>query len=290
MIKINKAGYIYILLTIMIGFAAVNTANNLLYIVTSALLSYMLISGVFGRRNLQKLDVSLDFPEECFADTLVPLAVSIHNRRRFMPAFLIRVSLGDEEALFPFISAGSVGVQYIQVTFPKRGIHRISGWVVASSFPFNFFTRYRKASQGAEVVVFPKLQRCALERALSDEATHRGDVSTNKPGFDSDILSIRNYVSGDPIKYVSWKSTAKTGSLKTKEMSSPESPQIIIDVNRMKRENLETTLSCAAFLVVKLIRSNVPVGLILDNQVFRPDVSRGHKIALLTELALHDPR
>jgi len=47
-IKINKAGYIYILLTILVGFSAVNTANNLVYIIASALLSYMLVSGISG--------------------------------------------------------------------------------------------------------------------------------------------------------------------------------------------------------------------------------------------------
>lgn len=47
---VPKAGFFYILLTIFLGVAAVNTANNLIYLVVSALLGFMGISGFFRRQ------------------------------------------------------------------------------------------------------------------------------------------------------------------------------------------------------------------------------------------------
>ena len=67
MIKITKAGYFYISLTIILGFSAVNTANNLVYIIAAAMLSFMAVSGFFGRSNLRGISVAIDVPEEIYA-------------------------------------------------------------------------------------------------------------------------------------------------------------------------------------------------------------------------------
>ena len=40
------------MLTLLLGFAAVNTGNNLLYLLVSALLGFMAVSGILGRLNL----------------------------------------------------------------------------------------------------------------------------------------------------------------------------------------------------------------------------------------------
>src|ERR1700722_18199987 len=43
---VTRAGMIYILISVVIGIAAINTGNNLLYVVVAALLSAILVSGV----------------------------------------------------------------------------------------------------------------------------------------------------------------------------------------------------------------------------------------------------
>lgn len=287
MIKINKAGYIYILLTILIGFSAVNTGNNLLYIITSTLLGYMLISGVFGRRNIHQVTVSLHFPQECFAQTPVPVGVSVSNGSRFIPAFLIKITVENQQVLFPIIDAKSSTTEYLHMTFPKRGRYKVEDALVSSVFPFNFFNRFRRISINMELLIFPKLVKCSLERRSTERVPIKGERSSDSPGYDSDILSIRDYVEGDAIKYISWKATAKTGHLKTKEMATLQSPKIIIDLNKMKKlYDLETAISCAAYLVVKLIRSGNPVGILIESDVYKPDISYPHRIRILSVLAL----
>ena len=92
---------------------------------------------------------------------------------------------------------------------------------------------------------------------------------------------------GDPLKYISWKATAKTGKLKTKELSALESPKIMIDFNRLEKHDLEQTISCVSYMIVKLIQSGTPVGLVIDDYTYRPDSSPSHKLLLLTRLALY---
>ena len=287
MIRINKPGYIYIVLTILIGFSAVNTANNLLYIVTSTLLAYMLVSGIFGKINLHGIDVTLEFPEERFAASTIPVGITLINKRRFMPAFLIRVLIADQEVLFPIVSARSSAILYLNMVFDDRGHHTITHIVIASVFPFNFFNRYRKVPKNLELIVFPKLQRCNLSHLLASQTKWKGDASSDVPGYDADIISIRDYVFGDPMKYISWKATAKTGQLKTKELSAIQSPNVLIDFNRLEKQDLEQTLSCVTYMVVKLIQFGTAVGLMIDGDTYKPECSLAHKAVLLTRLALH---
>ncbi len=247
----------------------------------------MLVSGIFGRKNLRGIEVALDFPEERFAHSAIPVGIKLTNGRRFMPAFLIQILINGEEVLFPFVGPRSTALLYLNVVFESRGVHTITEVVVASVFPFNFFTRYRRIPKNLELIIFPRLQRCSLDHLLGGQTRWKGDVSSDTPGYDSDLISIRNYVSGDPVKYISWKATAKTGLLKTKELSAIESRNIIIDFNTLKEHDLEHTLSCLAYMIIKLIQSGTAVGLIIEGETYKPDQSANHKVLLLTRLALY---
>ena len=275
-------------MTILIGFSAVNTGNNLVYIITSALLSYMLVSGIFGRRNIYQSDVRMDFPNEVFARTESLARVTAVNRRKWVPSFLITMSVEESKAFFPFVEAGSEESRTMPVRFENRGWHRIERITVSSTFPFNFFTRFRQVKKEFSLVVYPKPVRSGLAQVLGSQARSRGEEPMNKQGYDSDILSIRDYVSGDPPKYISWKSTAKTGTLKTKELSAISRREVLIDFDRLdKGGDVERALSRVTYLVLSLMRSGVPVGLIIEGDELAPALSPAHKKTLLTRLALH---
>ena len=247
----------------------------------------MLVSGIFGRQNLHGLAIELEIPGEIYAGIDIPIGIRLINKRKFMPAFLIRVLIENQQSLFPFTSAGSEGKQYCSFHFGERGEHLINSIHICSVFPFNFFTRYRKIHQSFRLIVFPRPQKCETIHFHDRQARIKGDTSTLAIGYDSDIISIRDYTLGDPLKYISWKSTAKTGVLKTKELSAIELQQILIDFDKMDKQDLEHRISCVTFLILKFIRSNIPVGLVIEGEHFRPAVSRTHKFNLLTKLALY---
>ncbi|MBP8645339.1 MAG: DUF58 domain-containing protein [Syntrophobacteraceae bacterium] len=287
MIKINKAGYIYILLTILVGFAAVNTANNLVYIIASALLSYMLVSGIFGRANIYGVKPTVRLPGEIYAGTETPVQVQVANPGRFLPALLIRVEVEKQKAFFPFIPPRSAASAYVPLRFDRRGRYKIHGVTVTSVFPFNFFTRFRTIPVELDVTVFPKPTRCDLVHLEDPSTKLKGETSSNQAGYDSDILAIRDYAWGDPPKYICWKSTAKTGRIKTKELSSIQLRQVMIDMDSMEKKSLESLISCVTYLVLKYTRTNIPVGLTLEGRIIPPNSGPVHRIRLLTRLALY---
>ncbi|HIP43323.1 MAG TPA: DUF58 domain-containing protein, partial [Aquifex aeolicus] len=66
-VKVNRTGKIFIGVTILLGVAAVNTGNNLLYLIVSSLLSGMLIAGFISLRNFKNLRLTINFPYEVYA-------------------------------------------------------------------------------------------------------------------------------------------------------------------------------------------------------------------------------
>jgi uncharacterized protein (DUF58 family) len=247
----------------------------------------MLASGILGRRNIYGIDIALEFPEEIFAGTEAPVRVIFHNRRKYMPAFLVRVTVNGEEAFFPYVAAGNSENEHVQLQFARRGAAQVEGVYISSVFPFNFFTRYRKIPSTYNLTIFPKPEKCELSCVDNRDSRKRGEKPSNVAGYDSDILSIRNYTSGDPIKYISWKSTAKTGHLKTRELSSQETEHVIIEFDKLDKRDLERTISCVTYVILKLVRANTPVGMRIGAEDYRPCTSSAHKVRLLKKLALY---
>jgi uncharacterized protein (DUF58 family) len=89
--EVTKAGVVYVLVTLVIGIAALNTGNNLLYIVVAAMLAAILVSGIVSALVLRSLELDVRLPEHVFAGRPVVGRIALRNPRRFLPSFSIRV-------------------------------------------------------------------------------------------------------------------------------------------------------------------------------------------------------
>ena len=61
--EVTRAGIIYVVGTLLIGIAALNTGNNLLHIVVAAMLSAILVSGIISALVLRHLELDVRLPE-----------------------------------------------------------------------------------------------------------------------------------------------------------------------------------------------------------------------------------
>lgn len=89
--EVTRAGVVYVLVTLVIGIAALNTGNNLLYIVVAAMLAAILVSGVVSALVLRSLELDVRLPEHVFAGRPVVGRIALRNPRKFLPSFSIRV-------------------------------------------------------------------------------------------------------------------------------------------------------------------------------------------------------
>ena len=77
MLRPTRAGWSFFVLTFGVGFAALNTGNNLLYLVLSQMLAFLVLSGILSEAALRGIRVERELPRDIFAG-LSPNRVLLH--------------------------------------------------------------------------------------------------------------------------------------------------------------------------------------------------------------------
>lgn len=272
-------------MTLLLGFAAVNTGNNLLYLLVSALLGFMTVSGILGRGNITGLEVAVEPPDEVYDGVPTLLRVRLENRRRFLPAFLIRASVREGTVLFPFVDRGASASAVVSTVFRGRGRQSVGPARICSNFPINFFVRCRPSEGESRVAVFPSP---VSTRALGAEECGgpQGETPTPARGIEGEMHGIADY-RGEPLKLIHWKLSARHDDLKVRELSAVAREPVVVEPARLPGRDLEERLRRASFLLNRYQRENRPVGLKLGERVIAPAAGRAHKLRLLTELATY---
>jgi uncharacterized protein (DUF58 family) len=89
---VTRAGVIYMVTTVLIGIAAINTGNNLLYIIVAAQLAAILVSGIASAMVLRHLELDIHLPEHVFAGRPLLARLLLRNQSRWLPSFSVRVA------------------------------------------------------------------------------------------------------------------------------------------------------------------------------------------------------
>ncbi len=282
-VKITRWGYLYILITIIIAMGAANTGNNLLYLLSSALLALMMISGISSIANLTGLEVTISPPQEIFASHPAPFRVTLKRRRWPLPATLVGVRAQSQEVKGIIMGSPKKEETIMWLTFPHRGKAKLSSIEVVSAFPLGFFTRSRKIEVNQELLVFPSPIPTPFKKG---EGEGQGEYSPGKSkGMGDEVLELRPYQEGDPLKRMDWKATARKGELIVREMADAQGDMVIVQVNR-GTGNWEEILGRATYLILKSAKRGMAVGLILPDRALKPARGERHLHALLEALAL----
>ena len=283
-LRITTAGAIYIGVTLLLGFAAVNTGNNLLFLIVAALLAFMAVSGVSGWQNIKGLRAAIEFPDEIYAGRETFVTVRLDNRKRYIPSFLLDLTFPDSDPIsFFMLPRNGSETDILRRTFPRRGEQELAWAQVSSPFPVNFFVRRNGVPVSGRCVVFPRPLPCEMAETGGDRRSGGGETSRRR-GYEGDLLRISDYTGAEPIKLIHWRLSARSDGLKVKELTGPVQEPILIDP-RLLPGDTEERLCRAAWLVNRLIRDRqVPVGLRLVERVIAPGTSRQHRLRLLAEL------
>ena len=96
-VEITSGGGIFLVILLVVAFAAWNTGNNLLFLIFSLLVSTLFVGGVAARASLRDLIVSARFPDHIFAGESAPVIVTLRNAKRMLPSFSIMVEARGPE-------------------------------------------------------------------------------------------------------------------------------------------------------------------------------------------------
>ena len=269
---VTREGWMYFAAVTVVVFAAINTANNLLYMVLSALLAVLMLSGFLSSLNFRFLRIAVRIPSHCFAGEPFPISIQAHNEKRVFPTFSIRFEPAADSAFrfstsyIPVVRSLGSTSQVGQAMLARRGRYMMREVKSSSRYPFGFFVKDRNYRVEAECICYPEI--LSQEQINIAALDIRGSNLRFERGFGQDLYMIRDYVPSDSARNVHWKASAKTGMLKTREYAAEESRRIVFAFDRFgdpaDAERFERLVSQSASLAYHLINDGTDVAFVSD--------------------------
>jgi uncharacterized protein (DUF58 family) len=251
--SVTIEGLLFIVFLMIIAFAAWNNGNNLLYLVLSAMLAFLIAANMLARISLADVSIQLRFPDHIFTGEPANISVTLQNHKRFMPSYSLMVEAladGDDDkdddeketgrggegekdsvagrpvtlshasglgklAYFVLAPAGSSARQRIEHTFKVRGRYPITGFRIATKFPAGFFKKWKRIDATGEILVYPKPQ--PLDDFYHALPMLAGQIESHARGSGDDLYAIRRYHPSDHMRYIDWKATAKSMAMMVRE-------------------------------------------------------------------------
>jgi hypothetical protein len=249
MIKIEyeftREGLVYILIIAVIVVAALNTGNNLLFIILASLLAGILVSGILSHIVLSDLELDFALPEHIFAGKPLLSRLTLQNLKWLMPSFSVTVTAQEkaqkrkteaeprparnilsEPVYVPYIPRLTSVTQHVDLTFPRRGRYTQEGFRVSTKFPFGFLRKTRDVPARHEILVLPNVQ--PTEEFYEILPLVSGEVESLFKGRGHDLYSIRDYQESDSARHVDWKATAKALALKVREFTREDERRLVL--------------------------------------------------------------
>ena len=220
-LQFTREGKYFVGITFGVGFAAINTGNNLLYLLFGMLLSLILASGVLSEISLRGLEVARQAPGRVHARQPFLMGISLRNDKRRLPSFSVEVEdLIDDKPLdkkcyFLKLPAKKLQATSYRHTCARRGRYRFSGFRVSTKFPFALFRKSRLVDAALEVIVYPEL--LPLGRAMPRSSRAQGEELHGLAGRRGEFAGLHEYREGDDPHDVHWPSTARKGRTMVRE-------------------------------------------------------------------------
>src|SRR5262249_14216409 len=131
---------------------------------------------------------------------------------------------------------------------------------LSTRFPFAFLTKTRRMALAQEVVVYPHLTD--PEEVVQLLPVLSGKLEAYQRGRGSDLYRIREYLPEDSGRFVDWKATAKSQSLKVREFSREDERRLRLVFDNpapgaVSISDYERMVSLAASLAFRLSQTSV---------------------------------
>ena len=230
-LSLTRLGVECVLALLAVGAFAVNTGNNLLYLVFSLMLGLFLVSGVLSRRALQGLRVAGLEEGNLFARVRGGLRLRLQDRGRGRIRGLELHLTLDGAQVDPGFLGRTSGAETLVVLHARAG-HR--GWTRArrlelrTRYPFGLVEKARFLDLDQELLILPHPRTPPAPPAGWRGEGHR---TVTQAGASSPE-GARPWRTGDPPGRVHWKRTAQRGQLwvRTFQEERPQGLHLRLDL------------------------------------------------------------
>ena len=230
-LRFTREGNWFVFLAIAVGLAAINTGNNLLYLLLAWLLSFIIASGVLSELTMRGLRVTRRPAPEVWAGQPFLMEIAVENAKAGLASFSIEIEdlidgrPLDKKCYFLKIPPGKTQRTSYRHTFSRRGRYRFDGFRIATRFPFTLFRKSRDTEDGSDVIVYP---RVVPVPRLPPRPRHHGGGQSDRLGRRGEFFGLREYKDGDDRRAIHWRSTARTGRLVVRELQDEVERRVTI--------------------------------------------------------------
>jgi uncharacterized protein (DUF58 family) len=232
----ERGGFLWRFLALLacLAAAAVNTGNNLLYLVLSLMVGAAGVGLAAASRSLRRLDTNLLLPEEVAAGRPFILGIEAISREARLPTGWAEAELSGLPAevapvRLPALPPGGRTVVSATARVLRRGVHEEIGLSLGTTYPFGLFRRRRRTARPARLVVTPRRRR--IRSLVVESPAADGSHRARRPGEGADLFNIRDYTTQDDARRIDWKASARLERpmLKEFEHDQERAVEIVLD-------------------------------------------------------------
>ena len=295
----TREGWWFLIATLLVGVVAIDAGINLLFLGFGIMISAVLAGLVLSELGLSGLRVRRVLPPSVFAGTPYLMGIVLSNGKRRLPSFSIEVEdlVGgrpiEKRCYFLKLPAGRTQETAYRNTPARRGRYRLSGFRLATKFPFGLLQRARMLSDPAELMVFPALvpPPAALLRGLPARPGSAQDRGRSRVGEFAGLHAFRH---GDDPRDIHWRTSARRGMPLVREHEDDEAREatVLLDNDPAlvhDTATFERAVSEAAGICVELVQRGFSVALATRGGLVPADVGPAQTERLLRALAVLEP-
>jgi uncharacterized protein (DUF58 family) len=237
-LKFTREGKFFVGITLGVGFAAINTANNLLYLLLGMLLALIVVSGIMSELSLRDLTVVRRLPLRAQVGRAHLVEIEVFNHKSRIPSYAIEVEdlrfgqPADKRCFFLKISPRSAQVAAYRRTPARRGRDVHVGFRIATRFPFGLFEKSREVRAEGELIIYPAIDVVRLPPAPQGRAP--GTEVTFASGHGEEFVGLKPMRTGDDPRDVHWRKSAAAGRLVLRERARESRPDVTITLDALR--------------------------------------------------------
>ena len=232
-----------------------------------------------AHRNLIRLEFTQVSAQPAFAGGELSVLVGINlNDARARTCLRGEFEFGTEvEFELPAASTLLFALPAVQ-----RGWQELPPLTLSTQWPFGLFVVWSHVWPQTQALIYPKLEANPPEFPIASTQTNGKSAQAG----DEDLRNLRGYRAGDAPRRIAWRASARAGELRTRELETSASSDIVLDYHNIMGLAHEAKISRLAAWCVRATEEEANFELRLPNLQLAAGCGQAHLVDCLKQLAL----
>ncbi len=275
---VTREGRWIIGITLLLGAAAVNTGNNLLYLLLSLAISIISISGILSELCLRDLEVTRCYPADVLAGEVTTLRLEVLNAKNRAALHIEAGELSDNPSVLTrpgyllHMAPHERGQAFGAIKPLRRGPLATVGLLVTTAYPFGFARKSRLYDTPVRLLALAGVADVKLPwRGAAQRGAQHSSV---RAGQGDAFRGLRDARLGDAMRDIHWKVSARRERLVAREWEADAARVALVRFVHVAPGPTQdvATLDNACATVAGLCAALLADGLAVGLQTFQGDV------------------